>query len=99
MKQVQEEQDLATRANASAPGLFTRSEDVPDPRFRFFCVECGAEIHGVPYLTAWYSICVCLDPYDFCSEACWNNNDLLNSANWPPPAYKRFTEKEGGFLV
>lgn len=72
-----------------APGLFTRSEDIPDPRFRFFCVECGAEIHGVPYLTAWYSICVCLDPYDFCSEECWNKNDLLNSANWPPPVFDK----------
>jgi len=53
MKQLQEAQDLATRAHNSAPGLFTRSEDVPDPRFRFFCVACGAEIQGVPYLTAW----------------------------------------------
>ncbi len=53
MKQVQEEQDLAGRAHDSAPCLFTRSEDVSDPRFRFLCVECGAEIHGVQYLMAW----------------------------------------------
>lgn len=99
MKQVQEEQDLARRAHDSAPGLFTRSEDVSDPRFRFLCVECGAEIHDVLYLTAWYSICACLDPYDFCSEACWNKIDLLNSASWPPPASKRLIENEGGLLV
>ena len=46
MRQLQEEQDLATRAIDSAPGLFTRSEEVPDPRFRFFCVELGSSLRS-----------------------------------------------------
>jgi hypothetical protein len=66
-------------------GLFTRSEDIPDERFRFFCSECGEPIKGIPYLTTWHGWCACFDPWDFCSEECWNKNDLLNTANWPPP--------------
>ena len=71
--------------NDAPSGLFTRSEDIPDDRFRFFCSECGEEISGIPYKTTWNGWCACFDPWDFCSEECWNKNDLLNTANWPPP--------------
>ena len=33
----------------SSSSLFTRSDDIPDDRFRFFCLECGEEIRGIPY--------------------------------------------------
>ena len=76
--------------NITSSGLFTRSEDIPDDRFRFFCSECGQEIQGIPYKTTWHGWCACFDPWDFCSEECWNKNDLLNSANWPPPSTKKW---------
>ena len=77
-----------TMTDDSPSGLFTRSEDIPDHRFRFFCSECGNEISGIPYKTTWHGWCACFDPWDFCSEECWNKNDLLNSANWPPSTSK-----------
>ncbi|HKV57308.1 MAG TPA: hypothetical protein VJO32_03470 [Ktedonobacteraceae bacterium] len=69
-------------------GLYTRSEEIPDDRFRFFCAECGNPISGFPYMTTWHGWCACFDPWDFCSKECWDKSELLNPANWPPPVGK-----------
>lgn len=47
--------------NDAPSGLYTRSEDIPDFRFRFFCSECGKEINGIPYRTTWHGWCACFD--------------------------------------
>ncbi len=50
-----------------------------------WCIECGIMIQGKPYQTSFSGICVCFDPVDFCSKTCWDQNDIYNTSNWPPP--------------